>query len=343
MGNVARSPFLNETVSSQPPTVMWSTTVGSGLRGTPVVTDETVVVVTSDRKIHTLSREDGSKFWQKRLAGPAVPPLVVGEVIITATEDKGRIESLDMAEGADLWRYDLPSVATPITLHNDTLYLAAEDGSLFAFVPGSDTPIYQAFFQRAASAGPVIFDAWIAYVAYDSLFVLDRPTAQRQAAASNPEVFVGEAASDGEAIYLATERGSLIAFTIPELQFLWQASGFGNFEAGPVLADSLGYAVTRTGKLVRFNAQSGAARILADVGGTVIAPPTVVQNGVLVGTVPGYLHFLSRNGEPIWDVELDGSVEWPVFVHEGRIIVPIYKKHAGGLSSGSRGMLMELR
>ncbi len=173
--------------------------------------------------------------------------------------------------------------------------------------------------------------------------MVNRHDGERRAAAHSPEIFAAEAASDGCAIYLTTERGSIVAWRLPDLEFLWQASGFQSFVAGPVLADFHGYAVTRSGQLIRFAVADGSAQTIARVRGVVVAPPTVVQNGLLLGTLDGRLHFFDRDGRPVWDLELEGSIESPILVHEGRIIVPLYGRGGGALSSGLRGKVVELR
>ena len=343
MGNVARTPFLNQRINSNPPSIMWSQSVGTAMRGMPIVTDEVVIAATTDRNIHTLNRLDGSTYWRKKLHGPPTPLLAVGQVIYAGTEDRGELVTLDAIEGKDTWDFEVWSVSTPITLAGDTLFAASEDGSLLAIQVGQDEPLWQVVFPRKASAGPLVMGGWVIYVAYDSIYLLDRIRAERRATAYSSEIFIGEAASDGEALYLATERGSLVAWSLPDLEFLWQASGFGNFAAGPVLADSVGYALNRVGKLIRFDTRSGSTEIIADAGGTVITPPVVVQNGVLFGTMEGHLYFFSRNGEPTWEVELEGSIENPPFVHEGRIVVTLYGVAGSIMSGGAHGRVVELR
>jgi len=103
------------------------------------------------------------------------------------------------------------------------------------------------------------------------------------------------------------------------------------------------------GSIVRIKSEldvipaGGSQLTTHKANGTVTASPAVVENGLLVGTLTGRLHFFTRNGEPIWTVELDGSIEAPVFVHEGRIVVPLWTKGSGVLSSGALGKLVELR
>ncbi len=205
-------------------------------------------------------------------------------------------------------------------------------------------PVWSVPLPRKASAGPIVIADVVVLVAFDSLFSLNRSSGLRRGTAYSGEIFVGEAASDGEAIYLATENGSLLSWKVPALEPFWRASGFGHFLTGPVLADGVGYAATQEGQLLRFDPATGATEVLANLKGAVLGQPTVVSNGILVGTLNGYLHFFSRDGEPIWEMEMEGSIENPVVVHEGRIIVPLYSRVDGPLgSSNLKGRLMELR
>ena len=343
MGNYARTPFLHERVAVEPPEIVWTSSVGSGIQGMPVATDEVIVAARSDKQIETISRLDGTTFWSRRIDGPPVSPLLIGDVIYTATEEDGRIRAMQLEEGDDVWKRDIPSVKQPITIVGDTVFAATENRIVLALTSDRE-PIWSVRLPRAASASPIVLDDIVVLAAFDSLFSLNRSSGLRRGAAHSREIFTGEAAADGENVYLATEEGSLAAWTTPELEPLWQASGFGHFFSGPVLADGMGYATTREGQLLRFDPRTGAAETLANVEGTVLAAPIVVENGILIGTLDGRLCFLSRDGQPIWDVELEGSIEAPVVVHEGRIIVPLFARVGGPLGTGGlRGRLMELR
>ena len=134
--------------------------------------------------------------------------------------------------------------------------------------------------------------------------------------------------------------GPFFAYAMTPEQYGYAYPGI----AGPVLADSTGYALSRSGQLVRFEAANGSARVIAAVGETVISSPSVARNGVLFGTLQGTLYFFGRNGEPIWDVQLGGSIQAPAILYEGRIVVPMYGRVAGSFGSNpARGKVMELR
>jgi outer membrane protein assembly factor BamB len=262
---------------------------------------------------------------------------------------------LDLELGDDVWKQELTSVSTPLALAGDTVYAATESGAIFAFdscsraeeASGCRTPagepVWYTLLRGPPSTGPLVLADWLVIAALDSVYLLDRFSGMRRSAAQSPGIAIGEVASDGERIFLATEEGSLLAWRTPDLELLWQTSGFGNFLSGPVLDGPDGFAVTRTGQVVRFDAADGASQIIADCEGAVMAPPTLVRNGLLVGTLEGQLHFMTRNGQPLWQIELDGSVEAPMFVHASRILVAVYGKFGGPLGSPLRGKVVELR
>lgn len=335
LGNGARAPFLSERVTTDTPIVVWSAAIDGGIRGVSAVTRQVVIVGSTKRQIVALNRQDGSEYWRKGLEGPPSPPLLIGDVIVTATEGRGKLRVLDLTEGDDLWKHDFISVSTTMSLSNDTLYVATEDGFLYALDTTEQGQIWRTRLPRAAKTGPLIVGNWVTHITGDSLYLLSRTDGHRQSAVEIGDFVAGEPATDGQSIYVTTETGTLMAWSTPELELLWRSAGFDDFLSGPIIADDAGYAVSRSGELVRFDIEDGATNLLTHVGGTVSASPAVVSNGILIGTLNGKLSFLTRNGEPIWTVELGGSVVQPAIVHEGRILVPMF--------DSQRGKFVELR
>ena len=74
-----------------------------------------------------------------------------------------------------------------------------------------------------------------------------------------------------------------------------------------------------------------------------IATPSLVSNGLIVGDLNGRLRFVSWNGETVWTVDFDGSLDFTVIVSAGRIIVPYYSRRGIGIASTTHGRIAELR
>jgi outer membrane protein assembly factor BamB len=342
-GEPSRAPFAGQVISTQPPQVLWMTSVGPGIRGMPAVTDQVVIAASADRHLYAISRADGARFWKRKLNGQPYGPLLRADEIYAATAERGFYYVIHMTEGKALRTLELPPIAATPTIAGDTVFFTTSNALLIAMASGSDEPLWTAAFRLPPAGGAIVLESSVVYVARDSLIVVNRMNGQRRTAAATGEHITGEAASDGEALYAVTETGSIIAWRIRDLAVLWHASGFERFISGPAVTDTIGYAATGTGKLVSFDLRTGAASVIASAAAPVIATPTVVQNGLLLGDLNGRLHFFGRSGSTIWTLDFDGSLELPVVVHDGRILVPFYSRRGAGFATTTHGRIAELR
>lgn len=344
LGNAARTPFLGERISEAPPQVLWTITLGSVLAGAPIATENVIVAASRDRYIYTINREDGSEFWRKKLDGPPAPPVLAGRTIYTATEGRGTLRILDLESGDDIWKQEFPSVRQPLSLAGDTLFVATDFGTLFALDVRKQLEIWSLHFSQPPVGGPVIVDDFILYLTIDSIHALTRRLGIRRAVAHSDEILIGELASTDSMAYATTESGSIRAWSLPDLVPTWSASGFARFLSGPVIAGDRGYAISSVGQLISFDPRDGTARIIAKLPGSYRASPTIVQNGILVGSLDGHLYFYDRQGQQLWDVKLEGTIEEPIAVQNGRMLVALYGSVQGALGIDQfRGRLMELR
>ncbi|HSG81675.1 MAG TPA: PQQ-binding-like beta-propeller repeat protein, partial [Gemmatimonadota bacterium] len=111
LGHPNRAPFAGQTVSTHTPEILWVSSVGSGIRGMLVVTDQVIVAASANRHIYTLSRSDGSRLWRHKLKGQPYAPLLRADEIYVATADHGLYYVLHMSEGTELRRIELPPIA----------------------------------------------------------------------------------------------------------------------------------------------------------------------------------------------------------------------------------------
>ena len=344
LGNPARTPFLSERVATEPPNVVWSVEVGSAMTAPPIVTEQLVIAAARDRYVYVLSRQNGSQYWREKLEGPPAHPIVSGHTAVTVTEEDGELRVIDLKTNDDLWKERMPPVRRPPALAGDTVFVATEDRRLFALHTGQQMQIWQQRFPRPPVAGPLLADNVVLYATIDSVFALTRQLGTRSAVAPSDEVLVGELAASDSQVYAATENGSILAWQLPQLRPIWRASGFGGFIAGPVIAGAKGYAISGSGELVEFDSNDGAARILARLPGSFAAAPAIVENGILVASLNGYIYMLDRRGERLWDIQLEASIEQPVSVQDGRILVAAYGPVEGALGIDTyRGRLLELQ
>lgn len=197
------------------------------LRGTPspIVTDTAIYSGFSNGRMMAFNPANGLILWEQRIASPKgrselermvdihSSPLIKDGVIYVGTY-QGRISALARGTGKPLWGQD-GSTSESVALAGDKLFVAHADGKLVAYnsVTGEQLWSNEKMLRRLLN-GPQVFGDYVAVVDFkgymhvvnqsDGEFVA-RTRVDRKGARA-PML------TDGETLYVYTNRGKLIAF-----------------------------------------------------------------------------------------------------------------------------------
>lgn len=197
------------------------------LRGTPspIVTDTAIYSGFSNGRMMAFNPANGLILWEQRIASPKgrselermvdihSSPLIKDGVIYVGTY-QGRISALARGTGKPLWGQD-GSTSESVALSGDKLFVAHADGKLVAYnsVTGEQLWSNEKMLRRLLN-GPQVFGDYVAVVDFkgylhvvnqsDGEFVA-RTRVDRKGARA-PML------TDGETLYVYTNRGKLIAF-----------------------------------------------------------------------------------------------------------------------------------
>jgi outer membrane protein assembly factor BamB len=197
------------------------------LRGTPspIVTDTAIYSGFSNGRMMAFNPANGLILWEQRIASPKgrselermvdihSSPLIKDGVIYVGTY-QGRISALARGTGKPLWGQD-GSTSESVALSGDKLFVAHADGKLVAYnsVTGEQLWSNEKMLRRLLN-GPQVFGYYVAVVDFkgymhvvnqsDGEFVA-RTRVDRKGARA-PML------TDGETLYVYTNRGKLIAF-----------------------------------------------------------------------------------------------------------------------------------
>lgn len=350
LGDPTRSGYRSARVPQQAPDVVWEATAGPGLRSTPVLTDQTVLVPSTDRELHALNLHDGTEYWSRGVGGPPGAPLVVGARIFLGTETtgEGEVRAVRFRDGHTEWRQDIGPIHSPIAFANDTVYGVTSRGLVFALRARDGHTAWRTRLPgRGGVWGPVLDGDRLYFISGgDTLYALDRNGGERLGQVSLPGRAVGLPALAGDTLVIATASGAFLGYSVraPVPVRLWETAGFEPFSGGPVLAAGEAFAVTRRGTVVAVRLRDGRHRVLADLNEPVGAAPTVVEGGLLVGTLGGRLYLVSLDGRLLWMKQLEGSITHAPAATEGAIFVPMYGPVGGFLGTRPlRGKVVMLR
>jgi len=197
------------------------------LRGTPspIVTDTAIYAGFSNGRVMAFNPSNGLILWEQRIASPKgrselermvdihSSPLIKDGVIYVGTY-QGRISALARGTGKALWGQD-GSTSENLALSGDKLFVAQADGKLVAYNSTTGEQLWsnEKMLRRGLN-GPQVFGDYVAVVDLkgymhvvnqsDGEFVA-RTRIDRKGARA-PML------TDGETLYVYTNRGKLIAF-----------------------------------------------------------------------------------------------------------------------------------
>lgn len=197
------------------------------LRGTPspIVTDTAIYAGFSNGRMMAFNPTNGLILWEQRVASPKgrselermvdihSSPIIKDGVIYVGTY-QGRISALARGTGKPLWGQD-GSTSESLALSGDKLFVSQADGKLVAYNSTTGEVIWtnEKMLRRILN-GPQVFGNYLAVVDFkgymhivnqdDGEFVA-RTRVDRKGARA-PML------TDGETLYVYTNRGKLIAF-----------------------------------------------------------------------------------------------------------------------------------
>ncbi|GIW06041.1 MAG: hypothetical protein KatS3mg060_0846 [Dehalococcoidia bacterium] len=114
------------------PGYKWSANVASPVKSAMATAGALLFVPGTDGKLTALHALDGRQRWQANLGGPVASPIVAGDLLYAASEDK-RLVVLTAATGDKVLEIALPGkIRVAPALARGLLFLATEEGRLYA-------------------------------------------------------------------------------------------------------------------------------------------------------------------------------------------------------------------
>ncbi len=198
------------------------------LRGTPspIVTDTAIYAGFSNGRMMAFNPANGLILWEQRVASPKgrseldrmvdihSSPLIKDGVIYVGTY-QGRISALARGTGKPLWGQD-GSTSESLALSGDKLFVAQADGKLVAYNATTGEVLWtnEKMLRRLLN-GPQVFGDYVAVVDFKGyMHVLNQSDGEFVARTRvDRKGARAPILTDGDTLYVYTNRGKLIAFS----------------------------------------------------------------------------------------------------------------------------------
>ena len=202
------------------------------LRGTasPLVTDTAVYAGFANGRLLAFNIADGVIQWDQRIAMPkgrselermvdiTGTPILQGGILYLGTY-QGRITAISRGAGSGIWGKD-GSTSENMAIQDDKLFVSHSDGKLVCYSASSGEVIWtnEKLLRRTLNA-PQVIGQYVAVVDYKGYLHFVNQSDGEFAARTRVSRFGTKGArapmlSDGERLYVYTNKGKLIAFSI---------------------------------------------------------------------------------------------------------------------------------
>jgi outer membrane protein assembly factor BamB len=275
---------------------LWAATIPSDVHGTPLATDELLIVPADDGIIRAFHLDDGIPAWERVLGAPARSSVAGwGDLAFIGTDD-GFVHALKAASGHERWSIESGGeVVKAVAIEDGIGYVVAEGGRVTAFDAPSGSVLWSVEFGPGEFSTPAVSEG-ILYLTHGSV-ESDEPY-------------------EAIALDVRTEQASVA----PIERWRWQAPSNDRAFVGAVTADAI-YVVSEDHNVYALDPLSGAGQLVLSTSGEIGSLPTVVGDILYVASADNNVYAVDRKtNDLLWTVEVPGSPTSPV-ASDGRLIV----------------------
>jgi outer membrane protein assembly factor BamB len=331
MGDQRRALYENESIPAAAPAIEWQINAGSGMRGTLLLLDSTIVTATTNRQLLAYHRRTGRRHWDQRFGNAVTTTVLYHDkmIYVGTDESDGGLHALDITRGRERWDQKLGAVRFTPILDNNVIYLGTDAGNVMALSTNRGARIWRVGLRSAIAETLVDAGAHvIAITNHDSVFALRKNDGGLLAGGLVPGTPSAAPALSGNTLIVPVQPGAIVGLDANTLQQLWRVDTTAPVLAAPVVTrDGTAYVAARDGTLYRI--RDGRAETIAQLGHAITSSLTLVRDHLLLGSYDGTLLAVSLDGRVVWTQRLDDSIIAPVAVGDGAIFVPLLR---GGIA-----------
>jgi len=312
-----------------PRTPSWSWKSASGLTAGPGAGKGQVFVVSQGGMVRALDAEDGSERWQVRVAGVvAVPPEPAGDVVVLA-DRSGTLRGLDSATGEERWLFRAGDAVKGVLRYEEALgliFFGALDKAIYGLEAATGKERWRFATSGNVEASPVLVQGTLLCGSLDGgLYALEAETGRLLwcCDAGGP-VATAAVVTEG-LVSFANLRDEVVACSLEGGKVLWKYRSPTALATRVHPAAAVVCFATQGGELVGLDSARGT--VLWKVKGPERVTSLASAGGRLwVGGPDGSLRCVDgKTGDLLWQAQLDGAVDLPIWVGERRLYVATSK------------------
>ena len=226
------------------------------------------------------------------------------------------VYAVSLADGRQVWRFqpegDAASqfYATPALDDEGNLYVGSYDGDLIALEADSGAIVWakQLTGGRIVGGPAVAGDLLIVPSSDRTVYAVRRESGQNVWSFQSDRALWATPLVEGELVFLAGLDHTMYALDRQTGDLIWQQELEGALADRPALLNGLLLAGTFGHSLNALDKTNGQVSWSVETTDWVWGNPVVIDETALFGDVSGVLYAVDGQGNPLWDISLDGQI-----------------------------------
>lgn len=325
----AQTGAANESANAARVVERWRRDLGRGLRGPVAASGGALILATADGAVHTISPDDGRRYWRRRPGGTFRYSALDAEgrvYAVTETGD-GLAHALSARDGRRLWRRAVgPSGHAP-AVGDGAVHIHGTRGEVVSLDAATGEERWQARLDTGPAAAPVIMGPSVHFFTRsDEVHRLDARDGTLINVTALPAAVSGPPLSLEGRLVIPLYSGEVLALD-PRTGAVETLAEVGEpVLAQPTVDDAGGiWLLTRRGAVWRVDPRSRRSDRVAELRGAASGSLALSRDAVYVGMLDGTLITLGLDGAERWRFRLDDSIVAPAVPVDGGLIVPLLR------------------
>jgi len=330
LGNFQRTGSIRGHITG-PLTKLWEIKLPRGIRSSPAVAGNLLLIGVPQKRIYALNRLTGDQVWSKKLGGGIESSPVVwnDKVLITTQYPDGRLYFIDLTSGDILKEIEIGDSDCTPTIANDTIYVGTNVGSLFAFGLDDGEKIWDRRLESGINSSPVVVDSVLFVTSQDKQLYRMHTATGRQShkIEIKGNVWQDLSYSNGR-LMLATTTGFVNAYDVSGLEPIWEKEFDAGIFSSVSIAGGHAYFAAHDRFLYALELDKQEIRWRTSLPDVAVATPVTTGEFILIGTLDGTLKLIdAQSGLTTWQERLDGSItSSPIIIDEKIYVVTLTGK-----------------
>ncbi len=312
--------------------MLWSFETGDDVRSTPIISNNTVFVGSTDKNMYALSLDDGTVIWKFTMEDDIEAPALYYDGIVYAGSLDGTFYALSADSGKVIWSVETGDqiLGAPNIYFNAAkkarILVGSYDFKMYCYDAKTGSPVWSYETDNFINGAPATDGKRIVFGGCDEfLHVVDVNSGKKLAAIPAGSYIAASAAIRDHFAYVGHYDSKLICLDLDQQSVVWEYEDEKNgapFFSSPAVTEKYVIAGSRDDYVHCIDRETGKPVWKFKTLDQVDSSPVVIDNKVIVGSEDGRLYMLDLNtGQQLWSFEIGSSIIGSPAVADGKIII----------------------